>query len=184
MPANTFQWARRLFRGAFAMAAIIGIVLAWNAEPHVRLIYQIQSPGGAPVLVDRCGKDDVSEHLYRVGPQGKQFNIDLCFQTIQKDRLTFIPYVTDEDGVSWIELKNSPQVASYTRAVARSFTLPQHDCETALELWDKAKRQARIESLTELAIQLAVFWLCAYLIGRGIRRVYGGACSQAGRQNI
>lgn len=181
MPTNTFRWARRLFQVAFAIAAIVGTILAWNREPHVRLIYQIQSPGGTPVLVDRCGKDDVSEYLYRVGPEGKQFNIDLCFQTMQRDRLNFIPYAADEEGVSWIELKNSPQVAAYTRAVARSFTLPQHDSEAALERWRKAKRQERFENLVELAVQLAVFWLCAYLTGRGIRRFYGGVSGQTGR---
>ncbi len=184
MPANTFRWAKRLFQIAFAIAAIVGLIQVWNEEPHVRLSYQVQTPGGTPVLVEHCGKDDVREYLYRLGPEGKQFNIDLCFQAMQNDRLNFIPYMTDEDGVSWIESKNSPQVVFYTRTVARTFTLPQRDRETALELWRKAKRQASIESLAALAGQLAVFWLCAYLIGRGIRRFYRSASGQAGSQGI
>jgi hypothetical protein len=164
MPRKLFERASRLFQVVFAIAAITGIIMAWNAEPRVRLTYQVQSPGAVPVMVERCGNDDAREYLYRNGPDGTQFSIDLCFKAVRKNDLNFIPYATDEDGMSWIELTNSAQVAAYTKTVGRSFTLPATDNKALLELWRKGKWQARVERLAQLAARLFVFGAVCYLL--------------------
>jgi hypothetical protein len=184
MPRNLSQAARRLFQLALIVAVAIGIVNAWNVEPHVWLTYQVQSPGSMPVKVGRCGDDDAREYLYRDGPGGTHFNIDLCFKAVQKNRLKFIPYATDEEGTSWIELKNSPQVSSYTRAVARSFTFPQADHAAALALWQKEKWRARFERLGEFAIGVAVFGLLCFVVAWIARRLLGVVSNKNARLGI
>jgi hypothetical protein len=184
MPRNLSQAARRLFQLALIVAVAIGIVKAWNVEPHVWLTYQIQSPGSMPVKVGRCGDDDAREYLYRDGPGGTHFNIDLCFKAVQKNRLKFIPYAPDEEGTSWIELKNSPQVSSYTRAVARSFTFPQADHAAALALWQKEKSRARFERLGEFAIGVAVFGLLCFVVAWIARRLLGVVSNKNARLGI
>lgn len=179
MPRNLREGARRLLLVALMLAAGIGIGNAWNAEPNVWLTYQVQSPGAAPVRVERCGDDDTREYFYRDGPDGTYFNIDLCFKAVQKNDLKFIPYATDEDGTSWIELKNSPQVGSYTRAVARSFDVPQADRGAAFALWQKAKWRTRFESLGQLAIGLVAFWLFCSLLAWIARRFLGLASARS-----
>ncbi|MEN3291516.1 MAG: hypothetical protein V7642_769 [Burkholderiales bacterium] len=156
MPKISRETAKRLFYVSIVLAVVIGFVNAWNVQPHVWLTYQVQAPGAAPVRVERCGDDDPREYFYRDGPDGTRFNIDLCFKAVEKNRLKFIPYSTDEDGVAWIELKNSPQIGSYTRSVARAFSFPEADRAGALALWQKERLRARIEKTGEFAITLAV----------------------------
>lgn len=167
MPRNVYDIGRNLFLIAFAIAVLASFVVAWNAEPNARLTYQIQSPGAAAVLVDRCGADDAREYFYRRGPQGKWFNIDLCFKVVSRNQVKFIPYASEEDGLSWIEFKYSPQVDVYTKTVARNFTLPLTDHAAALDIWHAAKRQARLARLAELAARLALVgvacWLAVWL---------------------
>jgi hypothetical protein len=182
MPRNFSEWAKRIFQVVLAVAAIAGIVDAWNSDPHVWLTYQIQAPGALPAKVERCGDDDVREYFYRDGPDGTRFNIDLCFKTVQKNRLKFIPYATDEDGISWIELKNSPQVGAHTRAVARAFVVPQEDYDAALALWHKGKQQARLERLAEVAVSLAVFCMLGILAGWILRKLLNGALRKHARR--
>jgi hypothetical protein len=170
MPKISREAVRRLFHVAIALAAVIGFVNAWNVQPHVWLTYQVQSPGAAPVRVERCGDDDRREYFYRDGPDGTQFNIDLCFKAVEKNRLKFIPYSTDEDGASWIELQNSPQILSYTRSVARSFSFPEADHAAALTLWQKERLRARIEKMVESAIAVAVLSALGYAALRIARR--------------
>jgi hypothetical protein len=159
---------RKLFRLGLGIAVLVGLINAWFAVPNVWLTYQVQSPGAAPVRVTQCGEDDVREYFYRRTADGAFFNIDLCFLAVDNKQLKFIPYATDTDGLSWIELKHSPQVGAYTRSVARSFTIPQADYPAALATWRKAKWQARLESLGKFALgcgaAAALFLFAAWLM--------------------
>jgi hypothetical protein len=180
MPKISRKAANRLFHVAIVLAVVIGFVNAWNVQPHVWLTYQVQSSGAAPVRVERCGDDDAREYLYRDGPDGTRFNIDLCFKAVEKNRLKFIPYSTDEDGVSWIELKNSPQIGSYTRSVARSFNFPEADRASALALWQKERLRARVEKMGEFAITLAVMSVLGYAALWIARRFLGASLIKQG----
>lgn len=173
MPKISRKAANRLFHVAIVLAVVIGFVNAWNVQPHVWLTYQVQSSGAAPVRVERCGDDDPREYFYRVGPDGRYFNIDLCFKAVEKNSLKFIPYSTDEDGTSWIEVKNSPQVRAYTRTVARSFVFPQADQSAAHALWQKEKWRVRTESVAQLAIVVISLGLLCWLFGWIARRFAG-----------
>lgn len=173
MLANLSKRARTLILAGLALMVVVGTVNAWKTEPHVWLTYQVQSPGKAPVRVERCGDDDPREYFYRVGPDGRYFNIDLCFKAVEKNSLKFIPYSTDEDGTSWIEVKNSPQVRAYTRTVARSFVFPQADQSAAHALWQKEKWRVRTESVAQLAIVVISLGLLCWLFGWIARRFTG-----------
>jgi hypothetical protein len=181
MPKHFSEWATRLFQVVLAVVAIAGLVNAWNAKPNVWLTYQLQAPGALPVRVERCGEDDVREYFYRDGPDGTQFNIDLCFKAVQKNHLKFIPYATDEDGKSWIELRNSPQVGAYTRTVAHAFVFPTADQRAALSVWQQERRRLQMEKLKELAISLIVLSVAGLLAGWIIRRVAAGFVRRVGR---
>jgi hypothetical protein len=156
MLANLSKRARTLILAGLALMVVVGTVNAWKTEPHVWLTYQVQSPGKAPVRVERCGDDDPREYFYRVGPDGRYFNIDLCFKAVEKNSLKFIPYSTDEDGTSWIEVKNSPQVRAYTRTAARSFVFPQADQSAAHALWHRKRCATRYCRDLARAVVLAV----------------------------
>jgi hypothetical protein len=170
--------ARKLFLLGLGIAVLVGIINAWYAPPNVWLTYQVQSPGASPVRVERCGEDDVREYFYRGAADGVFFNVDLCFLAVGNRQLKFIPYATDADGPSWIELKHSPQVRAYTRSVARSFAIPQSDYPAALEAWRKAKWQARLEGLARFAfgcgvaagLYLFAAWLMRKPWGVAVRR--------------
>jgi hypothetical protein len=155
---------RKLVRLVLGVAILAGIINAWFAVPNVWLTYQVQSPGAAPVRVAQCGEDDVREYFYRRMADSALINIDLCFLAVENRQLKFIPYATDADGPSWIELKHSPQVGAYTRSVARSFTIPPADYPEALDAWRKARWQARLESLGKFALGCSVaaaLWMSA-----------------------
>jgi hypothetical protein len=160
----------KLFRLGLGIAIAAGLINAWFAVPNVWLTYQVQSPGAAPVRVSQCGEDDVREYFYRRMADGVFFNIDLCFLAVENRQLKFIPYATDVDGPSWIELKHSPQVGAYTRSVARSFTIPPADFPAALEAWHKARWQARLIGVVKFAlgcgVAAALFQLAAWLMRR------------------
>lgn len=152
MRIHVSKGIRKLFLLGLGIALCIGVINAWRAAPNVWLTYQVQSPGAAPVRVERCGDDDVREYFYRAAADGAFFNVDLCFLAVENKHLKFIPYATDADGPSWIELKHSPQVRAYTHSVARSFTIPQSDYPAALEAWREAKSQARMESFGKFTL--------------------------------
>ncbi|RJF96967.1 hypothetical protein D3870_21670 [Noviherbaspirillum cavernae] len=164
MRRNLLAAFRTIFLLAFTIALIAGSINAWNAVPQVWLVYQVQSPGAAPLKVEHCDRDAAREYSYREGPDGARFNIELCFRAIRIGELKFIPYLTSRDEVAWIEFKGSPQVAAYTRTVARSFALSQADVESALGQWRRQQREARMDGFVQLAVTLLLFAACGSLL--------------------
>ena len=174
MAVNMFEGARRVMKLTMVLIGIIGIVIAYNSEPDINLVYEISYFGENPVRIntDSCNSsDDATEYSNHTTAKGNDYDLTLCFKaTASNDGKMMIPYMIDEEtqGILGND-QYDVGVIKYTQSIKSNFSVPSEGEQIVDKQYWPKKIKTILEILGKTALSIFGFWIFCWVIGWIIR---------------
>ena len=177
MNINVFEGARRIIKLVMVIIALIGIYNAVDANPDIKLVYEVPFVGIAAKKIDGddCKSyEDAKEVTKYVTQAGNEFELIMCFKANRTDSGEMqIPYKENVDK-SWMAAgAYDENVIQYMRLINKGFSISTNDeIFVNKQYWPK-KLKATLYPLVIAGISIIGFWIFCWVVGWVVRGFAG-----------